>query len=235
MSRPLDLKGKRFGKLVGVERAANSKNGSARWVFRCDCGNEKVISASIVKNGITCSCGCLKLKRGGLSRSREYQAWNNMIRRCHDPKNSKYLYYGGSGISVCERWRSSFQDFLADMGNRPSPAHSIDRIDRTGNYEPGNCRWTTIHIQMRNRRNNIYATIDGVTMTLAEWGRRYGKTKSMIWHRINKMGMTPEQAITSPSRYGNSRPSKEAAMDAIKFANVPETPQPPLTPSIVHQ
>ena len=99
----------------------------------------------------------------------EHRAYWNMVGRCEDPTVDRFPVYGGRGISVCARWRANFADFLADMGLRPSPLHSIDRIDVNGNYEPGNVRWALIRDQARNKRNNVQVTVDGVTMTAADW------------------------------------------------------------------
>lgn len=98
----------------------------------------------------------------------EYQCWQDMRRRCLNPKRRDYARYGGRGIKVCDRW-ASFATFLADMGPRPSPKHSLDRIDNLGHYEPGNCKWATAAEQTRNRRSNLHVTIDGVTKVAADW------------------------------------------------------------------
>jgi len=131
----------------------------ARWRFKCDCGNDKLIVANSVIVGLTKSCGCLKREiligrnyRHGRRRTPEYKAWQDMNARCGNPKNKSFSDYGGRGITVCERWRNSFQAFFDDVGPRPSDEHSIDRIQNGGDYEPSNVRWANRSQQMKNRR-----------------------------------------------------------------------------------
>jgi hypothetical protein len=126
------------------------------WLCRCDCGNLKVIHSSALKAGLTRSCGCFhdeyyrKHGHNGLKgQSPTYKSWDNMISRCTRPSHGSYPAYGGSGITVCHRW-CTFANFLADMGERPSLHHSIDRINGSKGYEPGNCRWATRIEQARN-------------------------------------------------------------------------------------
>ena len=103
-----------------------------------------------------------------------YRAWQDMIQRCYNPRRTRYPMYGGRGITVCQRWRESFEAFLKDMGTSPSPRHSIDRIDNNGNYEPGNLRWATAKEQSRNQRRNRVLTYQGETLCIAEWAERLG-------------------------------------------------------------
>ncbi len=126
-----------------------------------------------------------------------------MIGRCHRENDRKYRYYGARGIFVCERWRCSFADFLADMGERPDGT-TLDRIDNDGNYEPGNCRWATVMQQARNRRRTIYATIGAETRPLSEWISALGIHRKMVESRIRK-GYTAEAALTTPVAPGRAR------------------------------
>lgn len=109
---------------------------------------------------------------GGTS---EYSSWRAMVRRCHDPRIPDYRYYGARGVTVCERWRDSLSNFLADMGCKPTPQHTIDRIDPTGNYEPGNCRWATRAEQSRNKISQVKLSVEGarVLRRLRQFGMPY--------------------------------------------------------------
>ncbi len=110
-------------------------------------------------------------KTHGLSSSPEYWAWASMKARCLNVKSPQFADYGGRGISVSPEWVASFESFIAHIGRRPSPQHSIDRIENDGNYEPGNVRWATSATQNRNRRNNHWVTFNGKTLTLEDWAR----------------------------------------------------------------
>lgn len=122
-----------------------------------------------------------------------------MIARCNDTESSLYTNYGGRGIAVCDRWRDSFENFLADMGQRPSRDLSIDRINNDGNYEPGNCRWATRTQQSRNQRSNRHITVGDRTMLLVEWSEATGLSMPTIAGRL-KRGWSPQRAISTPVR-----------------------------------
>lgn len=153
--RVQQLSGQTFGRLTVIDFAHSDKRGDAWWNCLCACGTAKPIRAFQLRNGDAKSCGCAsrirKPRTHGLTNSSEYKVWLGMKHRCKNPTATGYAYYGARGIRVCERWLR-FENFLADMGTRPSPNHSIDRVNGNGNYEPGNCRWATHSEQMLNRR-----------------------------------------------------------------------------------
>lgn len=141
------------------------------------------------------------------SRTPEYACWESMIQRCTDPNFEAYHNYGGRGIKVCERWRYSFENFLADMGPRPE-GKTLDRIDDDGDYEPGNCRWATWIEQGNNRRTNKVLEYRGIRKTIAEWARETGLSYETIRSRLNH-GWSVERALTALiQKKGNGRKSQ---------------------------
>ena len=126
-----------------------------------------------------------------------YGRWLTMRSRCNNPKVRDYRHYGGRGIRVCDAW-ADFWQYVKDMGPRPTSKHTVERINNDGNYEPGNVRWATRFEQAQNMRKNVRVTIDGETLTMAEWGRRKGVHQSFFNTRIDN-GWAPEEAITTPN------------------------------------
>ena len=164
MSRQVDITNQVFGRLKVLNRSGLDRWGRVLWKCRCSCGElVSSVRSDHLRNGRTKSCGCLnseligkrKTIHSDTSRGRqtvEYTSWLGMQQRCGNPNRKFYKSYGGRGIEVCKRWLHSFPNFLADMGRKPSPEYSIDRIDNDGNYEPSNCQWATKSHQARNRR-----------------------------------------------------------------------------------
>lgn len=124
-----------------------------------------------------------------------------MLDRVRNPHHERAGRYVERGIRVCDRWLL-YENFLADMGRRPSPRHSIDRIDNDGDYEPGNCRWATDTEQRENQERTRRATIDGVTKPITEWARELGVSIGLVRYRLYAMRWTPEEALTTPKRTG---------------------------------
>jgi hypothetical protein len=153
----INILGKTFGHLVVVEKS--KKYG--HWICQCDCGRKALIASGALRLGRTRSCGCrhweksFTLRHGHAregKKSPEYRAWRSMIDRCTRPKRKDWKDYGGRGIKICRRWRK-FENFLFDVGHKPSASMSLDRFpDSNGNYKPGNVRWATHSQQMKNRR-----------------------------------------------------------------------------------
>lgn len=203
MSARLHIEGSRFGRLVPVEELPR-QNGMRVWRLKCDCGTERIaLQKAFASGGRMRSCGCASKPsvKHGLSTTPEYRHWVNMITRCEYQPATGFDYYGGRGITVCERWRSDFRNFYADMGPRPSPRHSVDRIDVNGDYEPGNCRWATSSAQARNKRVNRIVAVDGREMTLADAVDRAPVPYNTVLYRL-KRGWHLDDAITRPQQRG---------------------------------
>jgi hypothetical protein len=175
---------------------AGRANGRKIGQFRCVCGQEKILIVREVTSGKTKSCGCFRrsktiagnTKHGHAKRNRaspEYVCWAGMIVRCEDPKADRYARYGGRGITVCARWHT-FENFLADMGIKPSPEHSIERNNANGHYEPGNCRWATRTEQANNTARNRFIEHMGRRQTVVQWARELGILDKTIYERLRK-------------------------------------------------
>lgn len=198
----MTLMGDRYGRLTVLAPAPPSKNNLARWLVRCDCGTERTVAQSDLRSGHSQSCGCLRRERAveartthGKSETGEYRVWCHMLGRCYNETDHKYPNYGGRGIRVCERWRGSFANFLADMGERPSSRHTIDRRDNDGDYSPDNCRWATATEQGQNKRNNVWVFLNGEKMVVAEASRRLGISLSTVQSLTKVRSCTHQEAV----------------------------------------
>lgn len=183
MKRLPDLTGQKFGKLTVLERVW--RKGATHWRCRCDCGNEAVVVNSHLVNGYTKSCGCLrkefcksdKINRtyiDGRINDRLYHIYYNMLDRCNNPNSTNYKNYGERGITVCKEWEESYESFRDwSHKNGYKKDLTIDRIDVNGNYEPSNCRWTTIKEQQNNKRDTVYHEINGKRYTFGDLAEKY--------------------------------------------------------------
>ena len=163
MGKLIDLVGFRFEQLVVLERAENNTNGDDCWLCRCDCGTSKIIRGSSLRREHAQSCGCWKQvcslihghsNGGGVRKSSPtYSSFTAMKVRCLNPKSNRYSSYGGAGVTITSRWlgENGFQNFLADLGERP-PGTTLGRFGDVGNYELGNCKWMTSAEQVANHR-----------------------------------------------------------------------------------
>lgn len=207
-----DLTGQTFHRLTVIEKNNNMVKPGVYWNCKCSCGNIIAAMSHPLTSGRTKSCGCLARettkKRSithGMSYTREYNIWNSMIVRCEDPNSAAFKNYGGRGITICDEWRYDFAAFYNHIGKRPSPKHSVDRINNNGNYEPGNVRWATEREQHNNTRRNHKITVHGHTMSIAEWARFVNMKKVTLITRIKK-GWPPAKAVFQPVRHYSKLP-----------------------------
>lgn len=179
--RFIDLTGHTSGQLTVLGFLGGSTK-RKYWACRCACGNITRIDRDHLKGSATKSCGCHRRQRmaiiienqtiHGLSSTPEYKTWYSMVDRCANPNKPRNKRYAGRGITVCERWQK-FENFLEDMGKRPGPGYSIERINNDGHYEPGNCKWATLTEQANNKRNSHFIEFGGERKTVAEWCRYF--------------------------------------------------------------
>lgn len=206
IGRPIkSLIGSRFNRLVVIGDAGT--NGIChKWICLCDCGRIKSVIGDNLKRGSTKSCGCLHVENGktinlkhGMRKSPEYKVWSGIKDRCHNPSANGFNRYGGRGIRVCNRWLHSFENFLADMGRKPSPNHTIERKNNNIGYSPTNCMWAGRGAQANNRSTNKFVSIGGVSKTYAQWCKEFKINPATLFWRISN-GQSPIDALTRPTR-----------------------------------
>lgn len=200
-----------FGCLRVIRDTGTARNGVVLWECLCDkslggCGGITIVRGIHLRSGHTRSCGCFAAKSRkassvthGMTKTAEYRSWYAMKQRCTNPRHKSFRDYGGRGIRVCDRWLNSFENFLADMGTKPSPQHSIERKDGDGGYEPGNCVWATRTEQNRNTRNNTFLTHGGRTQHLSEWARELEVSPATLCKRIAR-GWSIGRTLTNERR-----------------------------------
>lgn len=197
----LNLVGQRFGKLVVIKEQERGHRKNRYWLCRCDCGNKRTINQISLCAGYTKSCGCLssrhsigvRSKTHGKTKTPEYRIWSSMKQRCTDKNYSGYYKYGARGIQIDPNWKS-FERFYEDMGNRPSPKHSIERKNNNGHYCKENCRWATAKEQANNTRRSRIIVINSQSKTLAQWSEICHISSSTLRNRIER-GMEAKYAI----------------------------------------
>lgn len=202
MAKALDIKkyiGNKYYMLtvISEEPQTRTSGGHSKRMIKCicDCGTVKVIRFEELRSGITKSCGCYSRNEAskrakerntkhGMYNTPEYNTWVSMKKRCLNKTHKSYKNYGGRGISICSEWIDSFDNFIKDMGFRPSLKHSLDRIDNNSNYNILNCRWATKTEQCRNRRSNILIEYKGESKCLQEWANELGFSWQKLYYRI---------------------------------------------------
>jgi hypothetical protein len=197
------LLGQTFSKWT-VLSYANARGPTHYWNCRCECGREKEVAGESLKRGLSICCRTCahrvpmkKQFKHGMSETRTYSTWKGMVQRCHNPRCKAFSFYGARGIHVCHRWRSSFVNFLADVGERPSLAHQIERKNNNKGYSKSNCIWATTKMQSRNKRTTRWITYQGETLCIEDWAIRLGMVAVTVRHRLNR-GWSVEDAFTKP-------------------------------------
>ncbi len=194
-----NLIGEKFGRWTVIGKA-DIRNGMTVWKCRCECGTEKEVYQKHLLSGASASCGCLAKEKARerielyrkdnathrMTGTRLYHIWINIKSRCYNDKNNNHSNYGGRGITICDEWQD-FDNFMKwAINNGYTDTLTIERIDVNGNYEPSNCKWTTMKEQGNNRRNNHFITYKGITRTISQWSEMVGINRSTLYARINR-------------------------------------------------
>jgi hypothetical protein len=211
-----DLTGQDFDAWHVIRRGPNDQRSRAQWICQCVCGTIRTVDGTSLRRRLSKSCGCVRdiatgnrVRTHGMVHSSEYKIWSMMRRRCSDPSVINYHNYGGRGITVCSAWNTSFEAFYHDMGPRPSPNHTLERVDNNLGYTPDNTIWLLASLQNYNKRTNRLLTFQGETACLITWARKTGIHQTTLFQRL-KRGWSVEKALTTPPRpltSHRSRPS----------------------------
>lgn len=177
------------------------------WLCRCECGTERDIVEGSLLRRASLSCGCLNRERTvevhrthGQSSTPEYRAWQAIKDRCLNPNNKRFADYGGRGIKVCAAWRDNFTEFLAEVGKRPTSRHTIERMNNSKGYEPGNVCWALPPRQMVNRRNTRFVDYEGRSVPLADLAKQFDVPANTLRARLLK-GWPAGTALSEPVRH----------------------------------
>lgn len=213
MSSLIDLSGRKFGYWKVIERSLNTKSGQTTWLCECKCGKRKIVQSSNLRNHSSESCGCIRKERlsqrntkHGMTETRLYGIWRNMIQRTTNANNPRYRDYGERGITVCRAWKEDFRVFEKwAIENGYAENLTIERKDNNRGYYPDNCRWATKKEQNINTRQNHCLTFQGETKSIAEWAEITGIKRRVLSDRINKLGWSAEKALSTPIRFQNKK------------------------------
>lgn len=207
MGKFIDITGIKFNLLLVSGVDGRSSTGRVTWRCLCDCGNEVIVTADKLKNGNTKSCGCFRKEsasnmflKHGCSNNPTYISWQSMKNRTTNPNTPDYKYYGGRGIKLDDEW-CDFQNFLKDMGIKPTSQHTIERIDNDKGYNKQNCKWATRLEQAQNTSFNRKFVFNDEELTMSEIARRINIPYDTLRHRINRQNMSIETATSVRNRY----------------------------------
>jgi hypothetical protein len=220
MGKFINLLGMEFSKLTVICRDGTNKSGVVQWLCKCDCGNIKTIDGNSLRHNRTVSCGCWNIEAamingtkhgyaGGKNKnlSITYCSWSHMKDRCSNLNSENYKYYGGRGITVCERWlgKNGFVHFLEDMGERQNKKYTLERINNNLGYYKENCKWATKLQQARNMKSNRIFTINGEEKCLSQLAEEHGIKIGTLSSRINRNGWPINKALTTPTTKRNNQ------------------------------
>lgn len=219
-----NMVGEKFGELTVVRQVISGPRGYLRWSCKCSCGKYLAVDGDRLRSGERTACGIdghhahrIKSKYSRKEWAAEYAAWGSMRQRCNNSKHERYRDYGGRGIVVCERWKL-FDNFVEDMGKRPSDEHSLDRKDANGSYTPENCKWSTPTEQARNRRRTMFVEYEGRRQKMADLIATAVVPSCTVWHRV-KWGWPLDEALNLPK---GRRPSRRV-MTPMFLLEVPDS------------
>lgn len=201
-----ELLGKKYGRLTVIEYVGQNHRGKSMWKCRCDCGNTSIVLGTRLTSGQTKSCGCYntetikeRVTTHGMSKTRLYNIWKGMLKRCYYENSTNYEHYGKKGIRICEEWLNfeGFRDWATTHGYADNL--TIDRMDNDSNYSPDNCRWVDMKTQERNTTRNKFITFRGETHCLIEWAEIVGINYRTLQGRIFRYGWSIERALSTPT------------------------------------
>ena len=211
MAKKIEMVGKRFGRWTVLAEADKNKSGHYMWLCRCDCGTETAVNGSNLRRGLSSNCGCKRIeiatkllternRTHGMTKTRLYNTYRAILKRCNNPRCAAYRYYGGRGITNHFESFEIFADW--SFSNGYSEGLTIDRIDNDKGYSPQNCRWATPFEQSRNTRRNKFITnkLTGEKLCYADWSYRLGGDRHLVSQRVNNWGWDEQKAITTPSQ-----------------------------------
>ncbi len=217
MGNFIDLTNQKFGRLTVIKREENDIRNCAQWLCKCDCGNTIIVSGNHLRTSHTRSCGCLQKEvcsnikhsqKHGMSHTRIYKIWSGIKRRTNPNsiyKTTTYRNYIGRNIKMYDEWKNDFKKFYDwAMANGYQDNLTIDRIDVNGNYEPSNCRWTTMKIQQNNRRNNVVIEYNNEKHTVSEWNEIMKFPPKLLYNRIRR-GWNLKKALTTKKGGNNGK------------------------------
>ena len=216
--KPTDLTGQKFGTQTVLGRSdRRDSHGRHFWNVECECGRVHAVTARDLKRSKSCGCLTRQLisesnRSHGMTKHPAYGVWHSMVQRCTEPTHRAWKNYGGRGITVCERWLHSFENFWADMGTSYEQGLDLDRRDNDAGYSPENCRWVTRKVNCRNKRASRYVETSLGRMTVAELSEKTGIGVTTLLYRVDH-GVTGDCLLTPPNVTNRFMTSSTAGRD----------------------